>query len=102
MSLVINDLCVGCHACEPLCPNKAISAPAGRARAVFLIDPDRCTECLGDHDLPQCAEICPVEGAIVNEHGEPLNPPGSLTGIPLHLLDLVQAGTPRPAAPIEP
>jgi hypothetical protein len=26
--------------------------------------------------------ICPIEGAILDEVGEPLNPPGSLTGIP--------------------
>ncbi|MBC9073021.1 4Fe-4S binding protein [Thauera sp. CAU 1555] len=90
MSLVINDLCVGCYACEPLCPNKAISAPVEKGRPVFFINPDKCTECLGDHDLPQCSEICPIEGAIVDEFGEPLNPPGSLTGIPLHLLDRVQ------------
>jgi len=82
MSLAIVDVCVGCHACEAQCPNKAISAGTP-----FFINPDKCTECLGDHDLPQCAEICPVEGAIVDEYGEPLNPPGSLTGIPLHLVD---------------
>jgi ferredoxin len=92
MSLVINDLCVGCYACEPLCPNKAISAPLEKGRPVFFINPDKCTECLGDHDLPQCAEICPIEGAIIDEYGEPLNPPGSLTGIPLHLLDLAREG----------
>lgn len=81
MSLSIVEVCVGCHACEAQCPNKAI-----RAGAPFVIDPDRCTECIGDFDLPQCAEICPVEGAIVDEYGEPLNAPGSLTGIPLYLV----------------
>jgi ferredoxin len=48
----------------------------------FLIDDGKCTECLGDHADPQCAAICPIEMAIVNELGEFLNPPGSLTGIP--------------------
>ena len=86
MSLEILDSCVGCFACEPLCPNSAIRAVMQPGRPLFRIDPDRCTECLGDHDLPQCAEICPVEGAIVDEYAEPLNPPGSLTGIPLHRL----------------
>jgi ferredoxin len=86
MSLEIVDSCVGCFACEPLCPNSAIRAVMQPGRPLFRIDPDRCTECLGDHDLPQCAEICPVEGAIVDEYAEPLNPPGSLTGIPLHRL----------------
>ncbi|MBI4984584.1 MAG: ferredoxin [Rhodocyclales bacterium] len=78
MALEIIESCVNCRACAPLCPNRAIVA----AQPHFLIDADRCTECLGDFALPQCAEICPIEGAIVNEIGEPLNPAGSLTGIP--------------------
>lgn len=88
MSLEIVETCVGCHACEPLCPNQAISmAPRAAGGPLFRIDAGRCTECLGDHDLPQCGEICPVEGAIVDAEGEALNPPGSLTGIPLDLID---------------
>ncbi len=82
MALIINELCVNCFACEPLCPNKAIY----EAKPHFLINPDLCTECLGDHDAPQCAEICPIECAIEDEFGDPLNPPGSLTGIPLQML----------------
>ena len=82
MALVINALCVNCFACAPLCPNKAIY----EAKPHFLINPDLCTECLGDHDAPQCVEICPIECAIDDEFGEPLNPPGSLTGIPLQAL----------------
>ena len=78
MALQINELCVNCWACEPLCPNEAIY----EASPHFLIDPMKCTECLGDHDEPQCAAICPIECAIVDEEGESLNPPGSLTGIP--------------------
>ncbi|MGZ8215749.1 4Fe-4S binding protein [Methylomagnum sp.] len=78
MALEINALCVNCWACEPLCPNDAIY----EASPHFLIDPMKCTECVGDHDDPQCAAICPIEGAIVDELGDALNPPGSLTGIP--------------------
>jgi Fe-S-cluster-containing hydrogenase component 2 len=78
MALQINELCVNCWACEPLCPNEAIY----EASPHFLIDAMKCTECLGDHDEPQCAAICPIECAIVDEEGESLNPPGSLTGIP--------------------
>lgn len=78
MALEIIETCVNCWACEPLCPSRAIVAAAPH----FLIDADRCTECLGDFADPQCAAICPIEGAIVNEIDEPLNPPGSLTGIP--------------------
>ncbi|MCB1918068.1 MAG: 4Fe-4S binding protein [Rhodocyclaceae bacterium] len=79
MPFEIVESCVNCWACEPLCPNRAIV----EARPHFRIVAERCTECLGDHDDPQCASICPIEGAIVDECGEPLNPPGSLTGIPM-------------------
>jgi ferredoxin len=47
-----------------------------------MIDASKCTECAGDYADPQCASICPVEGAILNWQGNPVNPPGSLTGIP--------------------
>ena len=77
MALQIIDSCVNCWACEPLCPSQAILA----AQPHFLIVQSACSECLGDYDEPQCASICPVEGAIVDEQNEPLNPPGSLTGI---------------------
>ncbi len=82
MALEIIELCTNCYACEPLCPNQAIHA----ARPHFLIDPDKCNECAGDFADAQCASICPIEGAILNEDGVPLNPPGSLTGIPLQKL----------------
>lgn len=78
MALRIVEGCVNCWACEPLCPSQAIVA----AKPHFLIDAKRCTECEGTHAQPQCASICPVEGVILNRLGEPLNPPGSLTGIP--------------------
>ena len=77
MALKIIDSCVNCWACEPLCPSRAIH----EAKPHFLVDADKCSECLGEFADPQCASICPVEGAIVNELGEALNPPGSLTGI---------------------
>jgi ferredoxin len=78
MPLTITALCVDCSACEPLCPNQAIS----KARPHFEIDPLKCSECLGYYDAPQCAEICPIECAIVDQLGRALNPLGSLTGIP--------------------
>lgn len=87
MALEIVESCVNCWACLPLCPNQAIV----EARPHFVIVADRCTECLGDHAAPQCAEICPIEGAIVNELNEALNPPGSLTGIPPALLAKARA-----------
>jgi ferredoxin len=87
MALEIIETCVNCYACEPLCPNEAIY----QASPHFLIDPDKCTECLGDFDDAQCASICPIEGAILDELGTPLNPVGSLTGIPAELIAKYQA-----------
>ena len=87
MALEIVASCVNCYACEPLCPNQAIF----QASPHFLIDPVKCTECLGDFDDAQCASICPIECAIVDELGVALNPPGSLTGIAPELLAQYQA-----------
>jgi len=78
MALKIIESCVNCYACEPLCPSKAIYLSG----AHFLINPKKCTECEGDYKEPQCASICPIEGAILDAFNVPLNPPGSLTGIP--------------------
>jgi len=78
MAYQIIEGCVNCWACEPLCPSQAIHA----AEPHFLIDPSVCTECDGDYADPQCASICPIEGVILNALGAPVNPPGSLTGIP--------------------
>lgn len=77
MAFSIVASCVNCWACEPLCPSRAIRA----AKPHFLIDAGKCTECVGDYADPQCASICPIEGAIVDASGQALNPPGSLTGI---------------------
>lgn len=82
MALEIIESCVNCYACEPLCPNQAIY----QASPHFLIDADKCTECIGDFMDAQCASICPIEGAIIDELGEALNPLGSLTGISAEML----------------
>jgi Fe-S-cluster-containing hydrogenase component 2 len=85
MAFKIIEGCVNCWACEPLCPSQAIFLPvaaAGSAKAPFVIDATKCTECEGDHAEPQCASICPIEGVILDGRGVRLNPPGSLTGIP--------------------
>ena len=82
MSLEIIESCVNCWACLSLCPNEAIVESSPH----FVIEAALCSECAEAFATPQCAAICPVEGAILDELGVPLNPPGSLTGIP-HLAD---------------
>jgi ferredoxin len=57
MSLRITELCVNCDVCEPVCPNQAIR----QGETVYVIDPARCTECVGHHEEPQCVVVCPVE-----------------------------------------
>ncbi|MDR1662079.1 MAG: YfhL family 4Fe-4S dicluster ferredoxin [Azoarcus sp.] len=43
--------------CEPECPNSAIS----QGDEVYVIDPAKCTECVGHFDEPQCVQVCPVD-----------------------------------------
>ncbi len=50
-----------CSAWEPECPNVAISEKGG----TFVIDPKKCTECLGHFDEPQCVAVCPVDNTCV-------------------------------------
>ena len=57
MALKITEECINCDVCEPVCPNEAIYMGV----EIYEIDPDRCTECVGHFDEPQCVEICPVE-----------------------------------------
>ena len=57
MSLKIDQDCVNCDVCEPVCPNKAIRM----GPEIYVIDPALCTECVGHFDEPQCIEVCPVE-----------------------------------------
>ncbi len=57
MALMITDECINCDVCEPECPNQAISA----GDEIYVIDPNRCTECVGHYDEPQCVAVCPVD-----------------------------------------
>ena len=57
MALRITDLCINCDVCEPECPNGAISP----GEEYYVIDPGKCTECVGHFDQPQCREVCPVD-----------------------------------------
>lgn len=103
MALQIATACINCWACQPVCPTGAITYDA-TTKPNFRIHPAQCTECVGDYDDPQCASLCPVEGALLTATGEPYNPPGSLSGIPPVKLALAQTGgqwrlaTPAPRA----
>jgi ferredoxin len=82
--LMITDECINCDVCEPECPNSAIS----QGPEIYVIDPARCTECVGHFSTPQCVEVCPVECI-------PLNPDHVETPERLHEKFLrLQAGTP--------
>jgi ferredoxin len=56
MALKITEECINCDVCEPACPNEAISM----GPEIYVIDPQRCTECVGHFDEPQCQTLCPV------------------------------------------
>ncbi len=94
MAIIITDECINCGACEPECPNNAIYeggvewrmsdgtdlkdsvlTPTGNTydadteqepvdMDVYYIVSDKCTECVGFHDEPQCAEVCPVDCCV--------------------------------------
>ncbi|MCY0879849.1 MAG: YfhL family 4Fe-4S dicluster ferredoxin [Firmicutes bacterium] len=63
MALKIVDSCIACGACEPECPNNAISEAFG----TYVIDPNHCTECYGFYATQQCAQACPVDSCVEDE-----------------------------------
>lgn len=91
MAYEIVDNCVSCWACEGVCPSNAIFEGKLYDKPHFIIDAKKCTECEGDYADPQCASICPIEGAILNPVKQWANPPGSLTGIPPERLESAMA-----------
>jgi ferredoxin len=60
MAYKITTDCNNCGACEPECPNTAISM----GDEIFLIKPDLCTECVGHYADPRCASVCPVDACV--------------------------------------
>ena len=94
MAIMITEECINCGACEPECPNNAIyeggaewrfsdgttlkgniTTPAGEATDAdaahqpksndfYYIIADKCTECTGFHEEPQCAAVCPVDCCV--------------------------------------
>ena len=57
MAYKISDDCISCGACESECPNEAIS----EGDTTYVIDPKKCTECVGAYESSKCAEVCPVD-----------------------------------------
>lgn len=93
MAIMITDECINCGACEPECPNNAIyeggvewkfadgtslkgqvntasgeytaeSTQTPKSMDTYYIVTDKCTECVGFHDEPQCAAVCPVDCCV--------------------------------------
>ena len=62
MATMITNDCINCGACEPECPNNAIS----QGDPVYVIDPQLCTECVGFHDYEACAAVCPVDVCVTD------------------------------------
>lgn len=62
MSLLITEECINCDVCEPVCPNTAIY----QGDMIYEIHPDKCTECVGHFDEPQCVAVCPVDCILVD------------------------------------
>ena len=66
MAYYITEDCISCSACEPECPNQAIK----EGESLFVVNPDRCTECVGSYKSSRCAEVCPVDAC----HPDPKHP----------------------------
>src|SRR5438067_10057966 len=95
VATIITEECINCGACEPECPNQAIS----QGEDIFVIDPALCTECVGFHDEEACAAVCPVDCCIPDQknleaeaalldRAQKLHPQKafpSLTQLPAHL-----------------
>jgi ferredoxin len=94
MAIMITDECINCGACEPECPNNAIyeggvswryadgTGLSGKFTLIngndadaesenspvsddfYFIVTDKCTECVGFHEEPQCAAVCPVDCCV--------------------------------------
>src|SRR3989304_6189261 len=60
MATIITEECINCGAGEPEGPNGAIS----QGDDIYVIDPDKCTECVGFHDEEACNAVCPVDCCV--------------------------------------
>ena len=94
MAIIITEECINCGACEPECPNHAIyeggiewaMADGNTLKGNYILEdgsevdvhqknqpvsndyyfivPDKCTECVGFHEEPQYAAVCPVDCCV--------------------------------------
>lgn len=93
MAIMITDECINCGACEPECPNTAIyeggiewtwgggttlkevtledgtvvdanEKQEPVSDEFYYIVTEKCTECNGFHEEPQCAAVCPVDCCV--------------------------------------
>ena len=94
MAIKITEECINCGACEPECPNNAIYEGGAEwsisdgttikgsvtlidgsvvdaaqrfapiSDDIYYITPNKCTECVGFHEEPQCAAVCPVDCCV--------------------------------------
>lgn len=94
MAIHITEECINCGACEPECPNTAIYESGAKwnfadgtklngpidfgggividsadrqapvSNEIYYIVPQKCTECTGFHEEPQCAAVCPVDCCV--------------------------------------
>lgn len=59
--ITIQGVCINCAACEEECVPEAIHAGG----EVYVVDPDKCTLCVGEYESPRCIEVCPIEDCVV-------------------------------------
>lgn len=62
MALLITKDCICCDICVPECPNEAITL----GKKICEIDANKCTECVGHYDKPQCVQVCPMDCIVPN------------------------------------
>ncbi len=61
MANKINEECINCGACEPECPNQAIS----QGDEYYVIDVAKCDECKAAGGEAACKAVCPNDSCIV-------------------------------------
>ena len=63
MAYKITEECISCGSCEAVCPNKAIN----EGESIYVINADKCTECVGSFPSSHCKEVCPVDACVSDE-----------------------------------